>query len=197
MPRVSARCGPGKWSSGKAKGADRNNIWFLLEFGHRFKASEWIPGAFVSYPKTNTKAFPNIFYKLCNCNSPIKNPMSPGQVGCSLSSSEIPGLPSLSSLILPSSSSGQPFVPGVEHPGGSGTAAFPGAHICSGAGLACPAVCPRHSWPWLPTTHLDCGITPGICEALARVGVVGVLVTGSTIPFCVAFPLLQVSVLLM
>lgn len=71
---------------GKEKGGNMTNIWFLLEFGHRFKASEWIPRAFVCYPKTNTKAFPNIFYKLCDCNSSIKNPMSPGQVGCRPSS---------------------------------------------------------------------------------------------------------------
>jgi len=113
------------------------NIWFLLEFGHRFKASEWIPGAFVCYPKTNTKAFPNIFYKLCDCNSPIKNPPSPGQVGCRPSSSEIPGLPSRSCLRFCSSNSGQPFVPLVPGTprgiavGASSTAAFPWAHICS------------------------------------------------------------------
>lgn len=122
---------------GKEKGGNMTNIWFLLEFGHRFKASEWIPGAFVCYPKTNTKAFPNIFYKLCDCNSAIKNPMSPGQVGCRPSSSEIPGLPSLFCLILPSSNSGQPFVPLVPGAlcripiGASSTAAFPWAHICS------------------------------------------------------------------
>lgn len=131
-----------------------NNIWFLLEFGHTFKASERIPGAFVSYPQSNTKTFPNTFYKLCDCNSPIKNPMSPGQVGCRPSSPEIPGLPSLSSLTFPCSSSGQPFVPGVEHPGGCGTAAFPGAHICCRSRTVCP------SWPWLPPTHLGSGMTP-------------------------------------
>lgn len=114
---------------GKEKGGNMTNIWFLLEFGHRFKASEWIPGAFVRYPKTNTKAFPNIFYKLCDCNSPIKNPPSPGQAGCRPSSSEIPGLPSLSlCLPLPSSNGGQPRVPGVLRripTGAAGTAAFP------------------------------------------------------------------------
>lgn len=94
---------------GKEKGGNMTNIWFLLEFGHRFKASERIPGAFVCYPKTNTKAFPNIFYKLCDCNSPTKNPMSPGQEGYRPFSSETPGLPSLFCLVFPSSS-GQPFV---------------------------------------------------------------------------------------
>lgn len=184
-----------KMEQGKSKGADMNNIWFLLEFGHRFKASEGIPGAFVSYPKTNTKTFPNTFYKLCDCNSPIKNRMSPGQVGCRPSSPEIPGLPSLSSLTFPCSNSGQPFVPGVEHPGGSGTAAFPGAHICCRSRACLPACVSQLALA--PSNPPGLRDNSCICEALAQLGGLGLLVTGSAVSFCVAFPRLWVTVLLL
>lgn len=100
MPR-----GFGKWSEGKAKGADMNNIWFLLEFGHRFKASEsGFLGPSYPIPKPTRKPFQIHFISSAIVIVPSKNPLSPGQVGAAPSSPAIPALPSLSSLPFPSSS---------------------------------------------------------------------------------------------
>lgn len=157
---------------GKEKGGYMTNIWFLLEFGHRFKASERIPGAFVCYPKTNTKAFPNTFYKLCDCNSPTKNPMSPGQEGSRPSSSETPGLPSL----LPGISL-QQWATVCAACAGCTVQLQPSGHpaqllsleLTSAASerglhaITCLGFCPRCGWPWLCATHLYFCVIHRIC----------------------------------
>lgn len=78
-------CGPRSWQWSESRGRQKVVIWltygFCWSLATGLRPLEWIPGAFIRYPKTNTKAFPNTFYKLCDCNSPIKKSRVPRSGG--------------------------------------------------------------------------------------------------------------------